>query len=60
MPFLMSADEAGRRIARLIDRRRGGMARFPWRMSLLMSVIARLPDAIVGRLVRTEPDPLLK
>jgi hypothetical protein len=44
----------------LIDRRRGGMARFPWRMSLLMSVIARLPDAIVGRLVRTEPDPLLK
>jgi short-subunit dehydrogenase len=53
-PFLMSADAAARRIARLIARRRGGVARFPLPMSLLMSLIARLPDAIVARLVRIE------
>jgi NADP-dependent 3-hydroxy acid dehydrogenase YdfG len=56
MPFLMSADAAALRIARLITRRRGGVARFPWRMSVLMSLIARLPDAIVARLVRVETD----
>ncbi len=52
-PFLMSADAAARRIARLIARRRGGVARFPLPMSLLMSLIARLPDAVVARLVRS-------
>jgi hypothetical protein len=26
-------------------------------MALLMSLIARLPDAVVARLVRAEPDP---
>ncbi len=56
-PFVMSADAAARRIARLIARRRGGVVRFPWRMALLMSLIARLPDAIVARLVRVESDP---
>jgi NAD(P)-dependent dehydrogenase (short-subunit alcohol dehydrogenase family) len=56
-PFLMSADSAARRIARLIARRRGGVARFPWPMAMLMSLIARLPDAIVARLVRFDPDP---
>ena len=56
-PFLMSADAAARRIARLIARRRGGVARFPLPMSLLMSLIARLPDAIVARLVRVEAEP---
>ena len=56
MPFLMSADAAARRIARSIARRRGGVVRFPLPMSLLMSVIARLPDAIVARLIRVEPD----
>ena len=54
-PFLMSADAAARRIARLIARRRGGVVRFPLPMALLMSLIARLPDAIVARLVRVEP-----
>jgi short-subunit dehydrogenase len=56
-PFMMSADAAARRIARLIARRRGGVARFPLPMSLLMSLIARLPDAIVARLVHVEPSP---
>jgi hypothetical protein len=55
MPFLMTADEAGRRIARLIARRRGGMRAFPLGMELLMSLIARMPDAVVARLVRAEP-----
>jgi short-subunit dehydrogenase len=56
-PFLMSADAAARRIARLIARRRAGVARFPLPMSLLMSLVARLPDAIVAQLVRVERDP---
>jgi short-subunit dehydrogenase len=56
-PFQMSADAAARRIAHLIDRRRGGVVRFPLPMSLLMSVIARLPDAVVARLVHVEPGP---
>src|SRR5262249_41930366 len=52
MPFLLTADQAARRIARLIAHRRGGLRCFPRRMSLLMSVIARLPDAVVARLLR--------
>jgi short-subunit dehydrogenase len=56
-PFLMSADAAAWRIARLIARRRGGVARFPLPMSLLTSLIARLPDAVVARLLRVEADP---
>ena len=56
-PFLMSADAAARRIARLIARRRGGVDCFPLPMVLLMSLIARLPDSLVARLVRVEPGP---
>jgi short-subunit dehydrogenase len=56
-PFLMSAEAAARRIAQLIARRRGGIARFPLPMSLLTSLIARLPDAVVARLVPVESDP---
>ena len=53
----MSADAAARRIARLIARRRGGVVRFPLPMALLTSLIARLPDAVVARLVRVEAGP---
>jgi short-subunit dehydrogenase len=56
-PFLMSADRAATRIARLITTRRGGMVRFPLPMSLLMSLIARLPDALVARLIPIESIP---
>jgi short-subunit dehydrogenase len=56
-PFQMSADEAARRIARVIARRRGGVVRFPLPMSLLMAVSARLPDAIVSRMVRFDAGP---
>jgi len=57
MPFMMSADAAAGRIARLVARRRGGVVRFPMPMALLMSLIARLPDAVVARLLRAEPGP---
>jgi short-subunit dehydrogenase len=57
MPFLMSADAAAGRIARLIARRRGGVACFPMPMAVLTSLIARLPDAVVARLVRVEAGP---
>jgi hypothetical protein len=43
----------------VIQRRRGGVVRFPLPMSLLMSLIARLPDAIVARIVHVEPGPEL-
>ncbi len=55
-PFIMPAEEAARRIASLIARRRGGVVCFPLPMTLLMSVIARLPDAIVARLIGAGPD----
>jgi short-subunit dehydrogenase len=55
-PFIMCAEEAAGRIARLIARRRSGVHRFPRRMAILMSLIARLPDAFVARLVRAEGD----
>jgi short-subunit dehydrogenase len=54
-PFLMSADVAARRIARVIAKGRGGVVRFPLPMALLMALIARLPDAVVGRLIHAEP-----
>jgi short-subunit dehydrogenase len=56
-PFVMSAEAAADRIARLIVHRSGGVHRVPRRMAMLMAMIARLPDAVVARLVRTEGDP---
>jgi short-subunit dehydrogenase len=56
-PFVVSAQTAALRIARLIARRRGGVVRFPWPMSLLTSLIVRLPDALVARLVRFDTGP---
>ncbi len=54
-PFVMSADAAACRIARLIARRTTGVVRFPLPMALLAALIARLPDAVVARLVHVEP-----
>jgi short-subunit dehydrogenase len=56
-PFVMTAEAAADRMARLIARRRGGVHRFPRRMAMLMSLIARLPDAAVARLVRADEEP---
>lgn len=57
MPFLMSADAAAVRIARAIVRRRGGVVRFPWPMAVLTDLIARLPDALVARMVSAGSSP---
>ncbi len=51
-PFMMSADQAGHRIARIIARRENGLVCFPRRMALLMPLIARLPDALLARFMR--------
>jgi short-subunit dehydrogenase len=56
-PFIMSADAAAARIARLIARRKGGVVCFPLPMTLLMRLIARLPDAIVARMIGQNPPP---
>ena len=55
-PFLISAEAAAGRIARLIARRTSGVVRFPLPMALLTTLIARLPDALVARLVHVEPE----
>ena len=57
-PFLITAEAAGRKIARVVDRRRSGLVRFPVSMALLMTLIARLPDSIVARLVGHEHGPV--
>ncbi len=46
MPFALTAETAARRIVGAIRRRRK-VYNFPWRMSLLMGLIARLPDWLV-------------
>jgi short-subunit dehydrogenase len=51
MPFLMSSDEAARRIVRALKRRRK-VYNFPWQMSLLMAVTRWLPDWILDRTMR--------
>jgi short-subunit dehydrogenase len=56
-PFEISAEAAARRIARAIDLRTSGLIRFPWPMTLLMSLICRLPDFLVARLVGHEEGP---
>ncbi len=50
-PFLISAETAAKEIARVIDARKSGVVSFPMRMAALMSLIARLPDFLVARLV---------
>jgi len=49
MPFLLSADEAARRIARLIDRR-VSYAVVPWQMAVAAKLLRLLPNAIFDRL----------
>ncbi len=56
-PFIMPAEEAAARIARLIARRKGGLICFPLPMTMLTSLIKRLPDAIVAQLIGQSPDP---
>ncbi|WP_168189465.1 SDR family NAD(P)-dependent oxidoreductase [Paludisphaera borealis] len=50
-PFLISAEAAAKKIARVIDARKSGVFAFPWRMAALTALIARLPDFLVARLI---------
>lgn len=54
MPFLLTADDAARRMARLIER---GVARgvTPWQMALAGMVLRRMPTAIFDRLFARAP-----
>jgi short-subunit dehydrogenase len=50
MPWLLSAEEAARRIFRALRRRRK-VYNFPWQTTLLMKLLAWLPDWFVARLM---------
>jgi short-subunit dehydrogenase len=50
MPFLLTADDAARRIVRAL-RRRKKVFNFPWQMALLMKLTAWLPDWAVARVM---------
>lgn len=54
MPFLLSAHDAARRIARVIDKRRR-YAVVPWQMALIGGLLRRLPDALYDRLFQRAP-----
>ena len=48
MPFLLEADDAARRIARALERKKK-VFDFPWQMSLLMKLLRWLPDWLMAR-----------
>jgi short-subunit dehydrogenase len=54
MPFLLSADEAARRIARAIAAKRR-LAVIPWQMALVAMVLRSLPGWLYDRLARRAP-----
>ena len=50
MPFILSADDAARRIARAIDAGKG-YAIIPWQMAIVGRILGVLPNAIFDRLM---------
>jgi short-subunit dehydrogenase len=54
MPFLLSADEAARRIARAIDRR-PRLAVVPWQMALVSVALRNMPGWLYDRLAAGAP-----
>lgn len=54
MPFLMSATEAARRIARAIEARKR-LAVIPWQMALVALGLRALPGALYDRLMKRAP-----
>jgi hypothetical protein len=54
MPFLIDADDAARRMARVIAAKRR-FAVIPWRMSLVAIVLRRLPRWLYDRLAAGAP-----
>jgi len=51
MPWLMSAEEAARRIARALERRKK-VFNFPWQTTLLMKSTRWLPDWVIARALK--------
>jgi NAD(P)-dependent dehydrogenase (short-subunit alcohol dehydrogenase family) len=54
MPFLLPADTAARRIARLIDQRKQ-RAVMPWQMALVAPILRWLPGALFDRIFAGRP-----
>jgi len=54
MPFLISADEAARRIARAIEGKRR-LAVIPWQMALVSVVLRAMPGWLYDRLAARAP-----
>jgi short-subunit dehydrogenase len=54
MPFLMSADEAARRIARVIARKRR-LAVIPWQMALISVLLRLIPGWLYDRVASRAP-----
>ena len=54
MPFLLEADDAARRIARAIAKRRR-LAVIPWQMALVSVVLRNLPNWLYDRLFARAP-----
>jgi len=54
MPFLLSADEGARRIARAIARK-PRLAVVPWQMALVSIALRAMPDALYDRLAASAP-----
>jgi short-subunit dehydrogenase len=54
MPFLMSADDAAAKIARLVDRG-CSYAVIPWQMAIVARVLRLLPNALYDRLFARAP-----
>jgi short-subunit dehydrogenase len=55
MPWLLSADEAARRIVRALRRRRK-VFNFPWQTTLLMKITRWMPDWLVARTMQDYND----
>jgi short-subunit dehydrogenase len=51
MPYVMSADDAARRIVRALARR-VKVFNFPWQMALLMRLTRLVPDWVIARFMR--------
>ncbi len=51
MPWLMTAEEAARRIVRALERRKK-VFNFPWQTTLLMKATRWLPDWVIARALR--------
>lgn len=54
MPFILNADEAARRIARILDRG-GSFAVVPWQMAIIARVLRLLPNLFYDRLFDKAP-----